>query len=84
MAYREVAMRKILAVLEWIGRGESRAEVARVTGHTRKTVRGCVHSAECLGWKRGTEPPSEALAAEVFLRHLNNLDFSREESRYVC
>jgi len=69
MAYREVAMWEILAVLERIGRGESGAEVARVTGHTRKTVRGYVRSAESLGWKRGTDPPSEALAAEVFLRH---------------
>jgi len=72
MAYREVAMWEILAVLEQIGRGESRSEVARVTGHTRKTVRGYVRSAESLGWKRGTDPPSEALAAEVFLRHRTN------------
>ena len=58
MAYREVAMWEILAVLERIGRGESKAAVARVTGYTRKTVRGYVRSAESLGWKPGTDPPS--------------------------
>ena len=69
MAYREVAMWEILAVLERIGRGESKAAVARVTGYTRKTIRGYVRSAESLGWKPGTDPPSQALAAKVFLRH---------------
>jgi hypothetical protein len=72
MAYREVAMWEIFTVLERIGRGESQAAVGRVTGHTRKTIRGYVRSAESLGWKRGTDPPSEALAAEVFLRHRTN------------
>jgi transposase len=69
MAYREVAMWEILAVLERFGRGGTRAEVARATGHTRKTVRRYVRTAESLGWKPGTDPPTEALAAEVFLRH---------------
>ena len=40
MAYREVAMWEIYTVLERIGRGESQAAIARVTGYTRKTVRG--------------------------------------------
>jgi hypothetical protein len=69
MAYREVAMWEILAVLERIGRGESQAAVSKVTGHCRKTIRRYVRTAEGLGWKPGTDPPSEALAAEVFLRH---------------
>lgn len=67
MAYREVAMWEILAVLERFGRGETGAAVARATGHTRKTVRRYVRTAEGLGWKPGTDPPTEALAAEVFL-----------------
>jgi hypothetical protein len=69
MAYREVAMWEILSILECIGRGESQSAVARVTGHCRKTIRRYVRTAESLGWKPGTDPPSEALAAEVFLRH---------------
>jgi hypothetical protein len=69
MAYREVAMWEILAVLERFGRGETQASVARATGHTRKTIRRYVRTAESLGWKPGTDPPTEALAAEVFLRH---------------
>jgi transposase-like protein len=69
MAYREVAMWEILAVLERFGRGETKAAVARATGHTRKTVRRYVRTAERLGWEPGTDPPTEALAAEVFLRH---------------
>jgi hypothetical protein len=69
MAYREVAMWEILAVLERIGRGESQAAVAQVTGHCRKTIRRYVRTAKSLGWEPGTDPPSEALAAEVFLRH---------------
>jgi hypothetical protein len=69
MAYREVAMWEILAVLERIGRGEYQADVSRVTGLRRKTIRRYVRTAESLGWKPGTDPPSEALAAEVFLRH---------------
>jgi len=69
MAYREVAMWEILAVLERIGRGESQKAVARVSGHCRKTIRRYVRTAKSLGWKPGTDPPSEALAAEVLLRH---------------
>ena len=53
MAYREVAMWEILAVLERIGRGESQAAVARTTGHGRKTIRGYVRTARSLGWEAG-------------------------------
>ena len=59
----------IQAVLERIGRGESQAAVARTTGHTRKTIRRYVRTAKSLGWEPGTDLPSEALAAEVFLQH---------------
>jgi transposase len=72
MAYREVAMWEILAVLERIGRGETQADVSRATDLRRKTIRRYVRAAESLGWKPGTDPPSEALAAEVFLRHRPN------------
>jgi hypothetical protein len=68
MAYREVAMWEILAVLHRFGRGETGAALARTTGHTRKTIRRHVRTAKSLGWKPGTDPPTEALAAEVFLR----------------
>ena len=74
MAYREVAMWEILAVLEGIGRGDTQAAVAQVTGHTRKTIRRYVRTAKDLGWEPGTDPPSEALAAEVFLRHRPSRD----------
>ena len=69
MAYREVAMWEIQTVLERIGRGECQAAVAQVTGHCRKTIRRYVRTAERLGWEPGADPPTEALAAEVFLRH---------------
>jgi transposase len=69
MAYREVAMWEILAVLERIGRGETQAAVSRTTGHTTKTIRRYVRTAKGLGWTPGTDPPGEALAAEVYLRH---------------
>lgn len=69
MAYREVAMWEILAVLERVHRGESRAGVARVTGHSRKTVRRYLATAGELGWEPGRDPPTEALAAEVYRRH---------------
>ena len=69
MAYREVAMWEILAVLERIGRGETQTAVACTTGHGRKTIRGYIRTARSLGWEVGSEPPSEALAAAVFERH---------------
>lgn len=69
MAYREVAMWEILTVLERIGRGESQAAVARTTSHSRKTIRRFVRTAKGLGWEPSSDPVTEALAAEVFLRH---------------
>lgn len=64
MAYREVAMWEIFTVLERIGRGESQAAVARVSGHDRKTIRHYVALARELGWQAG-EAPTEALAVAV-------------------
>ena len=69
MAYREVAMWEILAVLERIGRGETQAGVARATGHVTKTIRRYVRTARKLGWEAGTGPPTEELAAAVYQRH---------------
>lgn len=66
MAYREVDMWEILGVLERIGRGESKAAVARATGHDRKTVRSYVAEARRLGWEPGTAEPTEELAVRVF------------------
>ena len=69
MAYREVAMWEVLNVLRRVGRGESKAAVARTTGHSRVTVRGYVATAMELGWRPGTDEPTEALAASVVARH---------------
>ena len=66
MAYREVGMWEILDVLRRIGRGESKSVVARATGHRRKTVRRYVVAAVELGWKVGSEEPTEELAVGVF------------------
>lgn len=64
MAYREVAMFEIKTVLERVGRGESRSEVERVTGHTRKTIWRYVKRAEQLGWEPGV-PVTDELAGAV-------------------
>lgn len=61
-------MWEILNVLRRIGRGETKAAVARVTGHRRKTIRRYVATALGLGWKPGLEAPTERLAIEVFER----------------
>ncbi|MCZ6822511.1 MAG: IS21 family transposase [Deltaproteobacteria bacterium] len=61
-------MWEILNVLRRIGRGETKAAVARVTGHRRKTIRRYVATALELGWKPGLEAPTEQLAIEVFER----------------
>ena len=66
MAYREVGMWEILNVLRRIGRGESKAVVARATGHRRKTIRRYVVVAVKLGWRPGFEDPTEELAVAVF------------------
>lgn len=68
MAYREVHMWEILNVLRRIGRGESKAAVARATGHQRRTIRGYVRAAEEAGWIAGLHEPDEALAREVWRR----------------
>lgn len=52
-----------------IGRGETQAAVARLTGHSRKTIRGYVRTAHELGWEPGGEAPTETLASAVFIRH---------------
>jgi hypothetical protein len=54
MAYREVAMWEILAVLERFGRGETGAAIPQATGHTRKTIRRYVRTAQSLGWEAGS------------------------------
>ena len=58
-------MWEILNVLRRIGRGETKAAVARVTGHRRKTIRRYVTAAVELGWQPGREEPTEQLAAQV-------------------
>ncbi len=68
MAYREVGMWEILNVLRRIGRGETKAAVARVTGHRRKTIRRYVATALELGWERGLGEPTAQLALAVFER----------------
>jgi hypothetical protein len=65
MVYREVAMWEILTVLRRIGRGETKAGVARQTGHTRATVRRYVKTALALRWRPGQDEPTEELAAAV-------------------
>jgi hypothetical protein len=65
MAYHEVAMWEILAVLERLTRRESKAAIARATGHSRSTVRRYERIARELGWTSEGEAPTEALAAEV-------------------
>ena len=69
MAYREVAMWEVLNVLRRVGRGESKAAVARAAGHSRVTVRRYVATAIELGWRPGVDEPTEALAASVVARH---------------
>jgi transposase len=66
MAYREVEMWEILDVLRRVRRGETKAAIRRVTGHTRKTVRRYIERARELGWDpvSGAEP-DEALALKV-------------------
>jgi transposase len=65
MAYHEVAMWEILAVLERLARRESKADIARTTGRSRSTVRRYERVARELGWSPEGEAPTETLAAEV-------------------
>jgi len=80
MAYREVAMWEILNVLERLGRGESQRSVARICGHSPKTIRRYLATARELGWEPGGETPTEALAAEVCRRHRPARDRSPGEA----
>jgi transposase len=56
-------MFEIRVVLERVGRGESRSEVERVTGHTRKTIGRYVKRAERLGWRPGMVVTDELAGA---------------------
>jgi transposase len=58
-------MWEILDVLRRLHRGESKAAIKRVTGHTRKTVRRYLAAAQECGWEPGGTEPEEALAAAV-------------------
>ena len=62
-------MWEILEVLRRVGRGEDNSAVGRATRHSRKTVGRYVETAVELGWNRGSEEPSEKLAARVYARH---------------
>lgn len=57
-------MFEVKVVLERVGRGESRSEIERVTGHTRKTIGRIVKRAEALGWRPGL-PVSDELSGSV-------------------
>jgi transposase len=65
MAYREIGMWEILEVLRRVARGERQRAIARVTGHSRSTIRRWVTVAEALGWDPAGAEPDEALAAAV-------------------
>jgi transposase len=68
LAYREIAMWEILEVLRRVGRGEGQRAVARVTGHSRSTIRRWVACATELGWAAAVVEPDEALAQRVAVR----------------
>ena len=69
MAYQEVAMWEISNVLERLHRRETKAAIARVTGHSRSTVRRYARVAKALGWMpAGAEAPTEALATAISAR----------------
>jgi hypothetical protein len=57
-------MFEVKVVLERVGRGDSRSEVERTTGHARKTIGRIVKRAEALGWLPGA-PVSDELATAV-------------------
>lgn len=69
MAYHEVAMWEILNVLERLHRRETKAAIARTTGHSRSTVRRYARVARVLGWTPGgSQAPTEALATAISAR----------------
>ena len=61
MAFREVAMWEILAVLERLERQESKAAITRATGHSRSTIRRYERQARALGWS----PENRVMATEA-------------------
>ncbi len=65
MAYREIAMWEILEVLRRVHCGEGQRPIARVTGHSRTTIRRWVVCATELGWVPALQAPDEALARRV-------------------
>jgi hypothetical protein len=65
MAYREIAMWEILEVLRRVHGGEGQRLIARVTGHSRTTIRRWVVCATALGWVPTLQAPDEALARRV-------------------
>jgi len=65
MAYREVAMWEILAVLQRLKRRDSKTVIARITGHSRSTVRRYERLAAELGWTPDSDEPTDTLAAEI-------------------
>jgi transposase len=65
MGYREYGMWEVLEVLRRYGRGESKAQIARGTGHSRFTVRRYIELAGEVGWKPEDGEPQEKLASEV-------------------
>lgn len=68
MAYHEVAMWEILAVLERLHRRESKAAIARATGCSRSTVRRYERLAREGGWTPEGAAPTDALATEIARR----------------
>lgn len=69
MAFREVAMWEILAVLERLARRESRSAITRATGHSRSTIRRYERHARALGWAPESGVlASDQLAADIAAR----------------
>ena len=68
MAYREIGMWEVLEVLRQVHRGERQRAIARVTGHSRSTIRRYVALARELGWAPMLVEPDEALALGVAKR----------------
>jgi transposase len=68
MAYREIGMWEILEVLRRVARGERQRAIARVTGHSRSTIRRWLKAAGKLGWEPGHGEPDEPLAVAVAKR----------------
>ncbi len=64
MAYQEHGMWEVRDVLRRVQRKESRRQIARATGRSRKTVGRYVSLAVQLGWDKACEP-SEELASRV-------------------